>query len=60
MKYVSGLFDSFYIQRDIHRDLAAVGKIKLWCDANGKKLYMLANSGCYYFSIPILAGTFFE
>ncbi|MFA7232292.1 MAG: hypothetical protein WC071_13555 [Victivallaceae bacterium] len=46
MRYVSGLFDSFYIQRDIQRDLQAVRKIKSWCDDNGKGLYMLANSGC--------------
>lgn len=48
MGYVSGLYDSFYIQRDIQRDLSAVRKIKAWCDANGKKLYMLANSGCLH------------
>lgn len=46
MRYVSGLFDSFYIQRDIQRDLSAVRSIKTWCDASGKGLYMLANSGC--------------
>jgi collagenase-like PrtC family protease len=46
MSYVSGLFDSFYIQRDIQRNINAVKKIKKWCDDNGKGLYMLANSGC--------------
>lgn len=46
MRYVAGLFDSFYIQRDIQRNLTAVREIKAWCDASGKGLYMLANSGC--------------
>ncbi len=46
MGYVSGLFDSFYIQRDIQRDIEMVKTVKQWCDANGKGLLMLANSGC--------------
>ncbi|MFA6567719.1 MAG: hypothetical protein WCS96_05860 [Victivallales bacterium] len=46
MSYVSGLFDSFYIWRDIQRDVNAVRDVKKWCDAHGKGLYMLANSGC--------------
>ncbi|NLF94444.1 MAG: hypothetical protein GX564_11220 [Oligosphaeraceae bacterium] len=46
MEYLADLFDSFYIQRDIQRDIPAVLAVKKWCDANGKGLYMLANSGC--------------
>lgn len=46
MSYVSDLFDSFYIRRDIQRDMRAVQEVKSWCDANSKKLLMLANSGC--------------
>ena len=46
MSYVSGLFDSFYIWRDIQRDINAVKDVKKWCDEHGKGLYMLANSGC--------------
>lgn len=46
MRYVSDLFDSFYIQRDVQRDLARVREVKAWCDAHGKGLLMLANSGC--------------
>ncbi|MEI6425425.1 MAG: hypothetical protein WCP55_24655 [Lentisphaerota bacterium] len=46
MSYVSGLFDSFYIWRDIQRDVNAVKDVKKWCDEYGKGLYMLANSGC--------------
>jgi collagenase-like PrtC family protease len=46
MSYVSGLFDSFYIWRDIQRDVNAVNDLKKWCDEHGKGLHMLANSGC--------------
>jgi hypothetical protein len=46
MSYVSGLFDSFYILRDVQRDLNTVKKLKKWCDEHGKGLFMLANSGC--------------
>lgn len=46
MDYIKHYFDSFYIARELNRDLAALAKIKEWCDANGKKLYGLANSGC--------------
>ncbi len=46
MDYVKDYFDSFYVARELNRDFAALAKIKEWCDANGKKLYGLANSGC--------------
>jgi collagenase-like PrtC family protease len=46
MRYVSGLFDSFHIQRDVQRDIAHVREVRQWCEANGKRLSMLANSGC--------------
>lgn len=46
MSYVADLFDSFYIRRDIQRDLTAVREVKNWCDNHNKKLLMLANSGC--------------
>ena len=48
MEYVSGLFDSFYLQRDMQRDLEYVKRVRKWCDDNGKGLCMLANSGCLY------------
>lgn len=48
MEYVSGLFDSFYLQRDMQRDIKYVKRVREWCDANGKKLCLLANSGCLY------------
>jgi len=49
MRYVSGLFDSFYLQRDLQRNLPYVRKVSEWCNANGKKLCLLANSGCLRF-----------
>jgi len=48
MEYVAGLFDSYYLQRDMQRDLTYVKRIRKWCDDNGKGLYLLANSGCLY------------
>lgn len=46
IKYISDYFDSFYIQRDIQRNIPLVKTIKKYCDANDKKLLMLLNSGC--------------
>ena len=49
MEYVAETFDAFYLKRELNRDLAAVRTVKAWCDAHGKKLYLLANSGCLNF-----------
>ncbi len=46
MDYVSRYFDSFYLKRELNRDFSAIRQLKKWCDANGKQLYALANSGC--------------
>ncbi len=46
MDYAKDLFDSFYLKRELNRDFASIRALKEWCDANGKKLYGLANSGC--------------
>jgi collagenase-like PrtC family protease len=48
MGYVAPLFDAFYIQREHNRDLAGLRDLRRWADAHGKKLYLLANSGCLY------------
>ena len=45
-RYLSPLFDSYYLGRDVQRDLATVKRFSDWCRANGKKLCVLANSGC--------------
>lgn len=46
MGYLSDIFDSFHIRRDLQRDLETVETFYRWCGRHGKKLCMLANSGC--------------
>lgn len=46
MEYLSGDFDGFYYKRELNRDIPKLAKLKAWADDHGKKLYMLANSGC--------------
>ncbi len=47
MAYLSDLFDSFHVQREYNRDLKHLKALKEWADENGKKLILLANSGCF-------------
>ena len=49
MAYVKGLFDSYHVQREYNRDLGRVHELKAWAGANGKRLLMLGNSGCFNF-----------
>jgi len=46
LEYVAETFDSFYICRDIQRDLPTVKTFAEWAKKNDKKVCMLANSGC--------------
>ncbi len=46
LDYVKDYFDSFYAARELNRDFGALARLKEWCEANGKTLYGLANSGC--------------
>ena len=46
LEYAKHLFDSFYICRDYNRDLDRIRVLTDWANKNGKKLYLLANSGC--------------
>ena len=46
MQYMSHLFDSFCIAKEVNRDLPRLRAMRAWADAEGKKLIMLANSGC--------------
>ena len=46
MEYLASAYDSFYICRDVQRDLPTFHTIASWCKKHGKKLCMLANSGC--------------
>ena len=45
-RYLAPLFDSYYLGRDVQRSLGTVKRFSEWCRANGKKLCILANSGC--------------
>jgi collagenase-like PrtC family protease len=49
MEYVAHLFDSFHVQRDFNRDPAHLRRLKSWADRSGKRLLILANSGCLRF-----------
>lgn len=44
--YIADVFDSFYLKRELNRDLKAAKKVRDYCNSLGKKLYGLANSGC--------------
>ena len=46
MEYVAEQFDSFYLCRDVQRDLPTVKMFAEWAKKNGKKICMLVNSGC--------------
>lgn len=49
MEYVAGYFDGFYMKREYNRDFDKIKELKNWCNTCGKKLFMLANSGCLNF-----------
>ncbi len=46
MEFISDIFDSFYICRDIQRDLDTVKRFYDWSEKHGKKMCMLVNSAC--------------
>ncbi len=46
MDYISDYFDSYYMKREHNRDINMIKELHSWCQKNGKKLFMLANSGC--------------
>ena len=46
MDYLSEYFDGYYMQREYNRDFKKIEELSSWCKDNGKKLFMLANSGC--------------
>ena len=46
MDYLASYFDGYYMKRELNRDFGAIERLSGWCRDNGKKLYMLANSGC--------------
>lgn len=46
MDYLSDSFDSYYVKRELNRDMDALQTLRRHCDETGKRLHMLANSGC--------------
>ena len=46
MEYLSDYFDSFYIKRECNHDFAHIEKLYNYAQEEGKKLCVLANSGC--------------
>lgn len=49
MEYASDYFDSFYMQRDLQRNIENVKSNHQWCVKHNKKLGILVNSGCLRF-----------
>lgn len=47
MEYLADLFDSFHVRREYNRDLSHLASLKEWADGAGKRLILLANSGCF-------------
>lgn len=47
MEYLLDLFDSFHVQREYNRNISHLQMLRQWADEHGKKLVMLANSGCF-------------
>lgn len=41
-------FDAFYLQRELLYDFERIAILKRWCDAHGKTLRLIANSGCLF------------
>lgn len=46
MEYLAEYFDSYYMKRELNRNFDAIRELYDWCQTNGKKMYLLANSGC--------------
>lgn len=46
MDYLADSFDSYYLKRELNRDMEALRKLRRHCEDTGKGLHMLANSGC--------------
>lgn len=46
MDYLAKYFDSYYMKRELNRDFEAIANLHQWARDNGKRLFLLANSGC--------------
>ncbi len=55
-EYMAPYFDEFYIRREYNRDLGHLRDFRSWADRQGKRLAILANSGC----LPYCSGQAFH
>ena len=46
MQYVAHLFDNYCVAKECNRDIPRLQAMKQWAVENGKKITILANSGC--------------
>ena len=46
MEYVAHLFDAYCVAKECNRDIPRLRDLKTWANSNGKKITILANSGC--------------
>ena len=46
MEYVAHLFDNYCVAKECNRDLDRLRTLKTWAEQHGKKITILANSGC--------------
>ncbi len=49
MAYLADNFDGFYAKREYNWSRSRLAEMKKWTGEHGKKLYLLANSGCLNF-----------
>lgn len=49
IEYLLDDFDSFYLKREYNYNKEVILRMRDFCRSNGKKLYILANSGCLNF-----------
>lgn len=49
LTYMEDAFDSFYVQREYNYDFERIEQLRQWAKERGKKLLLLANSGCLNF-----------
>jgi hypothetical protein len=49
ISYIMEYFDSFYVKRELNRNVKELLRLRKWCDEFGKQMYLLANSGCLNF-----------
>ena len=49
MDYLTEYFDSYYMKREYNRAFDRIKELHRWAEEHGRKLFMLANSGCMNF-----------